>query len=153
MNDILKLITTSKDKADLINFLEDLGNKIFDPSLNYSEFIESKSPEKFRSFLKQHFADELINVQNEPILAKIKELKRLIQTLPHVTLTLANDPDDRSIDMVRNKLFENDDKPALIEFVKDPNLIGGAIIESNGYIFEHSFRNYFEKRREAKNGF
>lgn len=147
MNEILNHITTTKERDELLSFLDLLKGKAFDPGLNLNEFINLACPQKYIGLVKQIFTGGSGSVQSEQILTKVKEIEEKLKSLPHVTLTLAHEPDQSSIDIVERFFRQTLERPVVIEFIKDPTIIGGSVIESNGYVFEYSFRDYFEKKR------
>lgn len=151
MKEIIDLITTNDERKSLNNFLGKLKEKNFDPTISLSELIKSDAPEKFVEVLLSCFSDISFD-EAEEILSRLKELEEKIQSIPQATLTITFEPDKSTIDAVRDTLKGDTDKSVVVEFVKSPLLIGGAVIEKDGIIFEHSFRDYFEKRKEAKNG-
>lgn len=151
MNDLIRKISTIKEKDKVLTFLDSFEFAAFNPNMNLSDFINQNAPDFIEDEVLSYFKNELLLGQSEQVLQKIKELRKDLGSLSKVTLTIAQDPSEQTINVVKQHIT-NEDKPVLIEFVKDPTIIGGAVIESNGSIFEHSFRDYFEKRREAKNG-
>lgn len=146
MNEVLTSITTMEDKMRLLGFLDELSRQIFDPSVNVYDFVDNNlgglTGESLKSFLSSNIEDGKV----EMLLKQIKELREKLDALPKITLTVAKIPHENQLDDVK-KEFEDIDIPVIIEFIEDKTLIGGAVIEGNGYIFEHSFRNYFEKRK------
>ncbi len=151
MKEILDLITTNEDRVSINNFLERLKERLFDPMVSLPELIKAEAPSQFTDSLLSYFSDISFD-EAEEVLSKLKGLEEQIQSIPKATLTIAFEPDKSTIDTVRNTLKSDTDKPVFVEFVKNPLLIGGAVIEKDGVIFEHSFRNYFDKRKGAKNG-
>lgn len=151
MSNIVKNLTTTGERRQLIEFLDRLMSSIFDPSLNFNDFINS-GPEKFRLDLIDYFSEDLAHFEAEKCFSKCKTLKEELTDVSKTILTLAIEADMNTNDMVRSSLNEHEDKPVIVDFVKDPNLIGGCVIENNGRIFELSFRDYFEKRKRGKNG-
>lgn len=152
MNEILKIVNTSWEREALFNFLESLEAKIFDPNLNFVEFVNSNLEDKFKSNVISYFDATDTSQKAEHVLLKLKELRDGLKKMPKVVLTVTIDPDSNTIDMVKKTLNDTTDEPVIIEFVKDLSIIGGASVEKDGYIFEHSFRNYFEKRKGANSG-
>lgn len=148
MKEIVQKIRFESERKMILNFLDSLELKIFDPNTNLTEYINSQADENFKDLIRAYFSD----LEPEKVLSKIKELRNELENVNRIVLTVNFDADSSTIDIVKNYLSKDQDKPVIIEFVKDPSIIGGASIENDGYIFEHSFRNYFEKRREAKNG-
>lgn len=148
MNEILKQISTVSERDELIEFLNLLEQKIFNTNISLAEFIDDNAPVRLKVAIKEFLLAESTQGQEEKIFSKSKEIENGLVVIPTITLTIANDPTDETVEIVRQYL-KSTGKPVLVEFIKDKSLIGGAVIENNGRVFEYSLRNYFEKRREA----
>lgn len=151
MNKVIMLVSTVVERENLLNFLDQFDQRIFNESISPDDLLQSGAPEKFRESLKEYFSNEIESGQVEALFAKCKELRSQLKNISKITLTIACDPTDETVQSVR-QFFQDTDKPVLIEFLKDLLIVGGAVIESNGRIFEQSFRVYFEKRREERRG-
>lgn len=151
MSDLMKNIKLESEREALLVFIDKVESKLFEPDFNLLEYVNSELKPEIQNDLKSYLGLEEQR-EVEEIFTKLKKLKSELKSLPKITIVANIDPDSNTIDMVKNYLKDVADKPVLIDFVKDPSIIGGASVENDGYIFEHSFRNYFEKRREAKNG-
>ncbi|MDO8335484.1 MAG: F0F1 ATP synthase subunit delta [Candidatus Saccharibacteria bacterium] len=148
MNEILKRVTTVNERDELTEFLNLLEQKIFNANISIAEFIDDNAPVRFKVAIKEFLLAESAQGQEEKIFSKSKELKNGLVVIPTITLTIANDPTDETVEIVRQYL-ESTGKPVLVEFTKDKSLIGGAVIENSGRVFEYSLRDYFEKRKET----
>lgn len=148
MNEVIKNISTMDEKIRLLIFLDELSKKIFDPELDIYAFIDSNLGGLTGESLKTFLSSNINTGRVEMVLKQIKELRENLDRLPKITLTAAQIPSENQMQNVKNE-FADIDIPVIIEFKEDKDLVGGAVLEGNGYIFEHSFRDYFEKRRRS----
>ncbi len=146
MTDIKEELLTTDDRSLILDFLDSFEKLIFDPSANASELIEGLSSINIREFLKE----KLIGLDSNIQVTECKRIREELLSMLVVTVTAPVDLGSEQKTGIARRVRSITGKQVLTEFKKDPDLIGGALIEGDGRIGEYSFRRYFEKRIEER---
>lgn len=151
-----------------------LANSLIEKVLTRRDVIEmadkfglviSRSFEKdqtIRSLLEEYFDKETLSAIQETINANkelssdqnqaLKEVKSAMETLPNLRLTVAIKPPVHMVQSLSRFLRKEVNPLMTLEFDIDPKIIGGAVVVSNGKIFDHSVKkmvdDFFNKNQE-----
>ena len=128
-------INTVFERDSVVKFLDQFDQIIFDSKIDVKSWVEKNAPIEF----------SVESVDPEELFTKSKALRKDMMSLSTIGISVSMELDDSFIDKMSSWIFENTGKKVLLDIRNDKDLLGGAIVESGGYIFEHSFRSYFEK--------
>lgn len=146
MNDIVSLIMMPTDRDNLLDFLDTLEHAMHNMTIDLDQFLREKAPHALSSAIRAYVGEALFSRDTEVVRQKIKELKREINLIPVVTITIAVAYDRNSLSGIFGKIRSIIGKQALIDIKVDPRIIGGAIVEGNGRITKSTVRQYFEAK-------
>jgi F0F1-type ATP synthase delta subunit len=152
MNTVIEAISTVIERNILVNFLYQLDYFAFKKGVSIKDFIVSNLPVKMREDVCKYFSQEIENGDFTALVTKGKSLIKEIETLPVITLSVIKNPSDEQIYSISNWIKENTGIKVLLNFVEVEDVVGGAIVESKGYVRDYTIRRYFEKRKEDNYG-
>lgn len=153
MNLSNSLIDKIRTRRDVLEAIDKLG------------MVISRSFEKnqtIKGLLENYFDEETLEAVIETIgsiktkdadqTEVLKSLKASLETLPNLRLTVAIKPTVRMVEKL-SRIIRKDVHPQMtVEFDVDPKIIGGAIIVSNGKVFDHTVKRavdeFFSKNQE-----
>jgi F0F1-type ATP synthase delta subunit len=148
MNKVIEVITTVIERDILVNFLYQLDYFAFKKGVSIKDFIVENLPVKMQESVCQYFSQEIENGNFDELLSKSKSLIKEIDTLPVITLTVSAIPMEQQSYSIAKWIQENAGIKVLLRFIEVKSVVGGAIVESKGYIRDYTVKKYFEKRKE-----
>lgn len=151
MNTVIESIMTVNERDLLLNFLDQFDRIIFDSKIDMKSFVSQLQDAGTRDSLLSYFGEDLDNKNSEALFTKSKDLKEALRILKEVVI-VGTLPTDKAVGPVSVQLKSLTDIPVIIQYSTDESLVGGATVESRGFLVEHSFRNYFEKRKIERRG-
>lgn len=140
MNSINKTINTVFERERVLKFLDQFDQIIFDSGIDVKSWSQENAPIEL----------PLDTLDPEELFSKSKLLRKEIMSLAIIGISVVEELDESFVKKITTWINENTDKKVLLDIRYDKALIGGAVVESGGYISENSFRGYFERR---SNGF
>ncbi len=136
----------TNDRDNLLDFLDTLEHAMHNMTIDLDQFLREKAPHALSSAIRAYLGEALFSRDTEAVRQKIKELKKEINLIPSVTITIAVAYDRNSLSDIFGKIRSIIGKQALIDIKVDPGIIGGAIVEGNGRITKSTVRQYFEAK-------
>lgn len=147
MNSFLRYLHTKEDTAYIREKLSKLSREAFKVQKPFQKKIfEVFSVSLAEEFLKMAEEKKVNLADSAACEAFIKQLIGEIQSMPSVKLHLSFEP---SYDLLSNisKWFEDvAGRPVIIDYVVNPDLIGGALIEWNGKYFNYSLQKLIREK-------
>lgn len=148
MNTEKNVVSTLFERDILVNFLYQLDYFAFKKENSIKDFILKSLPVKMQESILQYFSQETENNNIDALVLKSKSLIKELSSLPVITLTVNTQLTEEQIYSISKWIQENTGIKVLLHFVEMENVVGGAIIESRGYIRDYTVKKYFEKRKE-----
>ena len=144
--DLTKKIIT---KEDLILFLEEIN------LLEQIVFknIEVPLSERVKGKIREEFRDELQKLEKESIISGspnqqfsfFDELKNYLQKIPQVKLEIAFEPSEDFLLRIKKWFKEENHQEVILDITVNPKIVGGAIIEYQGYFRDFSLVKEMDK--------
>lgn len=151
MNTVTETITTQIERELLVSFLERFNRSIYVASTNIRELVlQIPNPILAKSLLT-YFGEDIEYKDKDELLIKSNELKKHLLQIRQVELVIPHAPTDDLVVFLK-KWLRDTGIAALVHFKTDEKMIGGAVVESKGFVTEYSFRQYFEKRKTERKG-
>ncbi len=144
MNDIKELITTGFERDNVVNFLDQFDQIIFNSAIDVKSYIAQHVPPYLQLFLATFLTQTGLSSDN--LFAQSKVLRAQVNSIPTITLTTPFVPDFEMARRIGTFARKTTGMPVLIDFNLDLTILGGAVVEGNGKVAEHSFRQYFEEK-------
>jgi hypothetical protein len=144
--DLSDLFNTKSQAQDFSQRLQSIEGKIFETGFNPEtallEYFGIKKKEMFMNLLR----DNKVNAESRlGIKEFIEKIQQKIASLPVLSLVLAFEPQEETLEAFSRWFILNTKKQVLFEIKVDKGLIGGAAILSNGKYLDFSIRPAFEK--------
>lgn len=132
-SDILSLVTTTREREELLNELTSLKSALFDTKAGgldhaLSTEVRKSVAEKIRAGIsKAKSAEDYINgLENE------------LKALSEIKLSLATEPSENLLGVIFNWVYQNAGEGLLIDIEVDGSILGGAKVSYNGKYFDGS---------------
>jgi F0F1-type ATP synthase delta subunit len=142
------LINTENERNLLLNFLDQLREKIYNLNIDVKSFIDENVSQEMANSMFELFGNDVQTRNVESISVKIDSLKDEISQIPSVFLTIPFEAQEQLVKRISEWFIHETDEKVILEFKKDESLIGGAVVEWNGRVTEWSIRKWF---RESEN--
>jgi F0F1-type ATP synthase delta subunit len=128
--------------ARVTTILKKVFEKEFNPEKVFMEQFGIERKDKFMTLLR----DNNINAQSRlDIKNFLERIQTLIATLPVISLVLAFEPNEKTLQMLSRWFVLNTNKQVLFDIKVDNGLIGGAAILSGGKYLDFSIKPEFDK--------
>lgn len=128
--------------ARLTVILKKIFEKEFNPENVFMEQFGIEKKDKFMTLLR----DNNINAQSRlDIKNFIERIQTLIGALPVISLVLAFEPQQKTLQLLSRWFVLNTSKQVLFDIKVDETLIGGAAILSGGKYLDFSIKPEFDK--------
>lgn len=152
------VIYTIFERENLLKFLDQFDQIVFNSSIDVKSFIEENFPDIFDVSRKKIILEAIHNGEGNPdqLFSQSKAVREELKDMPVVTLTLPFRPDQNYSTEIAKRVREVAGTPVVVEILTDVTILGGAVIENSGKVGEYSFRHYFDKllkRKEEFHGF
>ncbi len=140
-------ISTVQESAELIKELNSFASSLFTKGKKIEEKMENLLSYDVRDKLLKVFEDEKVDLDKpndieELIEAIVKEIKKL----PVIRLDIAVKPTKSNISHISDWLEYNMKQKFLIDLTVRRELIGGAIIGSEGRLGDYSLKHKLEEK-------
>jgi F0F1-type ATP synthase delta subunit len=144
--DLSDLFNTKSQAQDFSQRLESISSKIFETSFNPEtallEYFGIEKKETFMNLLR----DNKVNAGSRLAIKEfIDKIQQKIASLPVLSMVLAFEPHEETLEAFSRWFIINTKKQMLFEIKVDKSLIGGAAILSNGKYLDFSIKPAFEK--------
>lgn len=138
-----------KTKAQAIDFssrIASISAKIYEANFNLEQILLDEfgiqKKDKFMSLLRNSKVNPESSTALKAFLTKVQETTN---TLPVLSLTLAFEPKDKTLQVLSEWFMMNIKKQMLFEITVDKQIIAGANINYKGRFLEASIRPIFDK--------
>ena len=148
-DEILKVVTTSKDRAVLVNLLDNISINLFKQDKEAGKGEENEISKALVSCLSKNKTgkDETQKVQDF-----VTRLLEKINSLNTVNIILALEASEKIKALLSKWATETYSKNVIFDVEVDERIIGGAIIIDKGQYFDYSLQgkleDIFVKRRK-----
>jgi len=140
-----KIIT----KEDLIFFLEEIslleGMVFKDTETPLLERAKGKIREEFRNELQELEKNGIILTSANQQFSFFDELKKYLAKIPHLKLEIAFSPSQSFLLRIKKWFKEKNHQEVILDVTINPNVVGGAIIEYQGYFRDFSLAKEINK--------
>jgi len=123
-------------REDLIFFLEEINileGLIFkNTGVPLSERAKEKISEEFRNFLQKFEKKKMIPQSPNQQFSFFEELKKHLQRMSQIRLEIAFQPSKEFLLKIKGRLKEITGQEIILDFVLNPEITGGMIIEYQG---------------------
>ena len=154
-NRLFDVIKTDYDMSLSLNFLDDLAENIFKTDDSLSRFIQKSSNNPLFAAILAILPSDLQNGDGDKNEIKnlTTEIKKRIQALKKLSLTLAIKPNEKILKTVKDWARTNTGEQVVLDVTVDPEIIGGAIIVRNGTYHDYSIakkiKDIFVEKHDA----
>lgn len=140
------MFSTKAQAQDFSSRLEIISQRIFDTDFNPEKALLEqfgiKKKETFMTLLR----NSKINAESRLDIKKfIDEIQAKIGSLPVISLILAFEPKEQTLQTLSRWFVLNTNMQVLFEISVDKQLVAGAAILSNGKYLDYSIKPKFEK--------
>lgn len=149
MKSIIEAIATTNERDFLLDFLDQLREKSYNLSFDVKSVLKDVPQHSF-SVVSEIF-ESAIAQGRDAWMREIDRAQEDIRNMQMVTITIPIEPNLEFAWKIKLWFREMLKREVMIDFRVDKSIIGGAVIESNGYRTEHSFRQYFESKQNTRN--
>jgi len=137
---LLENITTKREAERLLEEIEILRNGLFEAGEGaFESLLKNKVRAITAGSIRRIFAQEGIDKRKY-----LDELEQWVAKMPNVSLILAFEPSEGTVERFYTKISEAVGKQVLLDVVYEPQIIGGAIVIFNGRYRDFSFKKIFE---------
>lgn len=152
MNDYsLSSIKTIEEKRRLYSEISLVLEVLFRQQADLEKILEAKVSPQLRAYilglLQGKSLDETLR---EKIAKTLAEIKNKAEGLEAITLTLAFQAQQSTIDKISSFARQNLGENTIIEINVEPNILGGAIIVFNGRYHDYSLKTKLEEVFKTK---
>ncbi len=154
---VSKLLTHIRTVDERDRLLSEVDQLISSNYEDQGKGFEKALKSKIRFWVSEIIKDEVTN-ENSQIEKYLQKLKADLSNMKTISLKLAFEPTDISIDKFHDFIIKNiksyansdDFNGILLDISYDPNILGGAAITWNGEYRDFSLQRLFEEEYEAK---
>ena len=143
---ILSSTKTARDRDRLINEIDLVSNALYKEK-ELPEVLETQISETLWEYI-----GKAPDITREIISEKLLRLKKALGELSVMTLTLAFDPAESTINKLTSYVRKNLEEKIILEFKLEPNILGGTILEFKGLYRDYTLRtkldDVFNNRKE-----
>jgi len=145
--DLIEIIKTKDDASALHTQIDNILSESFNNTKQINELIDEILSYHTKTKMLALVSREKIDMNDlQKLRLFFSEVKKNIETLPVVSLTLAVSPGQRFISMLSSWFFLNTKKAVLLDITVDPTLIGGALIGYKGYYKDFSLKKLLQEK-------
>lgn len=123
-------------KEELIVLFEEIclvQNCIFkDTNIPLSEKLKGKTRKEFTDFLKKIEKENSDFLNPNQQCAFFEDLKKNLKKIPQLKLEVAFEPSVEFLLKIKQWFYEKNRKEIILDFLVNPGIVGGAIIEYQG---------------------
>ncbi len=145
-NPILQYIITTSDAELLSAEIDQLLVELYDTNADkFSEAFKSNLSAEIAAALRKVLENQGISFSNREEMRKfLLELQKALRALPVLSLTLAFSPSEKFLTKLSSWAKEHMENLVILELSYDPEILGGAVIVSNGHYYDFSLMKKLE---------
>jgi len=146
MNDYsLSSTKTQEERKRLYSEISLVQDALFRQQ-DFKKILDTKVSPQLGNYISGFLQDRPLNAHAiEKIADRLAEIKKKLDGLKIVSLTLAIEPKKSTIDKIIFFVREHIEKDIIIEINVEPNIIGGAIIVFNGLYRDYSLKTKLDE--------
>lgn len=147
LNEFIEEILTKEDLMFFIEEINSIEKLIFEkPNISISEKLkESMANKNFVEKIKKLEERKIISKDPEENKILFEKLKKDIKNLPQIKIIINFQPRKIFINKVSNWLTKKVGQKLILDFIFNPDVVGGAIIEYQGKQLNLSLAEKIEK--------
>ena len=155
MEDIFKKLTEKIiTKEELIFYLQEINSiqRIIFKNINTPLSEKAKGKIREESIKKLQELEEKKIILKNPEKNRIffEELKKYLQSIPQLKITIAFHPEKKFINKIYSWLRKEMNQKIILDFIFNPKIIGGIIIEYQGKQLNLSLAKKIDELRKPK---
>jgi len=143
--DLSDLIKTKDESIDFATRLSSISEKIYETGFNLESLFINQFGIKKKDKLIAMIRNNNINVDSAADLNEFfNKIQKKISSLPIISLTVAFDPNEDTLNKLSEWFSLNLKKQFLFDIKTDRKIIGGAAILTNGKYSDYSIKPKFD---------
>ncbi len=144
--DLSELFTTKPEAEDFSNRLALIEKEIFETSFNPEKALLEQFGIRKKEVFMTTLRNNKINVESRIAIKEfIDKIQQKIASLTVISLVLAFEPTDQTLQGLSRWFVLNAKKQVLFEIKVDKSIIGGASILSGGRYLDYSIKPAFDR--------
>lgn len=145
--DLSEFVKTKAQANEFVRHLASISDKVFETDFNLeSQLLEEfgmKKRDKFMTLLRE----QKINIESQSDLKTfLGKLSEKVLSLPILTLTVAFEPKEKTLQALSEWFFLNNKKQVLFEITVDATIIAGATMTFEGKYVDYSIKQRFHDK-------
>lgn len=149
-NSLIDKIRTRRDVLETIDKLGMVISRSFEKNQTIKGLLESYFDQETLEAVVETLGNTKTKDADQTQV--LKTLKSTLETLPNLRLTVAIKPTVRMVESLSRTIRKEVNPQMTVEFDVDPKVIGGAVIVSNGKVFDHTVKRtvdeFFSKNQD-----
>lgn len=150
IQDTLSELVETKDEADaLIAQLEQVGDALYSQNVSLEVIADHillpSKKERLLTLMKQQAWN---TKEKKEILTFLELLQSSIRNLPLLRLTLSYEPEQKTIQGIREWCYKTLGIIPLLEIAIDPRIIGGCLLTVEGMYKDYSVKKAFVEKQQ-----
>ncbi|OGH16212.1 MAG: hypothetical protein A3C30_02505 [Candidatus Levybacteria bacterium RIFCSPHIGHO2_02_FULL_40_18] len=138
----LSKVYTTEDRVRLYSEIELVSEAIYKEG-ELNKVLASRVSKALVEYIGSESSYEILS-------EKLSELKKALDQLVIMKLTLAFEPSEQTIKKIVTFIRENLDEKTIFEICQQPNILGGAILEFKGLYRDYSLKTRLEEIFKSK---
>ena len=144
--DFSEFFSTKTEANDFLNTLTAITDTIFQTDFRIETALSEKFGITVSDRLLSLMRENNINIQSrDEIKTFLQKMHDMISALPVLSLTVAFEPQERTLKALSEWFVINIKKQVLFEFTVDHKLVAGATLTYKGKFFDFSIRPVLER--------
>jgi hypothetical protein len=145
-NQFYDLLKTDRDRTLALLFLNSLSENLYKTDRSLDNFLKRNESDPFAKKVLSEFPPNWINLPDKSTIEeKISELKKRIEILPTIGLTIAVHPNEELLKNLENWAAANFAEKVIFDIRVNPEIVGGAIVVRNGSYSDFSISKRIEE--------
>ena len=150
-SDILKTTRTVDDAQKLASEIDFLNESMFHEGKKEFENVLKKVKPKLAQIIQEEFINKDPTYSNKDMIKDfLTQLKERVLALKTVTLEIAFEPSQETIENIHNWILKNIDTDYVLDIVVDNNIVGGVNLTYEGKYKDFSLKKKLDEAFETK---
>lgn len=144
---ITENLMTRQEADHFLDLINILSENLFTKKVNLSEKINEIFPLHLKILLVKSLQNNQIELNNNILMQSfIESMKKYLESIPVIGLTLAFSPKQPTIKRIYSWLSFQIKKPFLLDITANKKIIGGATIDVGGIHFEYTIHKILKEQ-------
>jgi hypothetical protein len=132
-NEFYSLLKTDRDRTMALLFLNNLSENLYKTDTSLANFIKKNENDPFAKMILSQFPQGWLQMSDKTnIENKIAELKKTVEVLPTIGLTIAIHPNEELLQTLEKWAASNFKTKVIFDIRVNPEILGGAIVVRGG---------------------